>query len=660
MSSDGNTLFFNGNTITTAVNSSISSLTEWSLYPAISTVQCAGNNIIDVGSLVMPASVTSEFSLGGGSILTPIASNKQYSLTTNIVNVSPLTPMEITSAGGINMTANATTGTQEFNITFVGTTGNDMNITAPDINLTCTDPTSFMNLTAPAGVTIAGGGLFIASGGIEAIGIGDITLVSAGNVSIGSGNVAGADTEIEKFAFNDCNVEPTNGIRRLLLNQVEVKNVRRDAGSEGIFLGNFLVACEIDATTTVTSYNSNTQQVRCRVQADQGASVYKAMTLTSLGSGSIQFNMEANSTILSQTYASGSLLTYGSTGGDVQLGGVATINASARLSAPVGSFSSIQASTFNVSSIVANYGQFSTLRTTANNIALGFDAGTSSQQASTIAIGPSAASISQSTFGVAIGCGAGNLNQGAWGLALGTDAGGSNQGNGAVAIGLQCGRFGQKVNSVAIGNVAGYSNQQQYTVAVGLETGQWNQGQNAVAMGWQAGQSNQGSNSVAIGYGACAVGGSFANTLVLNATGVAVNPTKASASYIAPVAQTTDALGYQTSMLRWNTTTKEISYAPQVFSIQVVATSGTAINLLPTAYGKTFVLTGTTTQAFTTTSLTANDVGYFVTLKNGNATNGGDITITGATNNTVIHEDKTTQNSGILILYWTGTALVGY
>lgn len=665
------TLFFNGAPITTGTPSTPVDLSQWATLPAVSTIQCAGNSIDNVGSFTMPTSVLNSFNLGGGSILTPISQNNQYALNTRIVNVSPLTPMEITSAGGINLTANATTGTQEFNISFVGTTGNDMNITAPDINLTCTDATSFMNLTAPAGVTIAGGGLFIASGVIEAIGGGDITLLSAGNVSIGSGNVAGADTEIEKFAFSDCNVEPTNGINHLKLNQIEVINVRRDAGSEGIFVGDFKVGCQQATTYTIQSYNSNAQQVVWQVQTDQGTSVYKAMNLTSLGSNQpIRMNMSANGNTFTTTYDSGNLVSYTTTGGDVQLAGVGTINASSQLSAPVGSFSNLNISSLNtfnissatigVSSIVGNYGSFNTLRTGATNIALGSGAGISSQQVSTVAIGANAGALSQTTFGVAIGSGAGYQNQGSWGLAIGTDAGGSNQGNGAVAIGLQCGRYGQKVNSVAIGNVAGYSNQQQYTVALGLETGQWNQGENAVAVGWQAGQSNQGSNSVAIGYGACAVGGSFANTLVLNATGVAVNPTKASACFIAPVAQTTDALGYQTSMLRWNATTKEVSYAPQVGSIQVIATSGTAINLVPTAYTKTFILTGTTTQAFTTTSLTANDAGYYVYLKNGNATNGGDITITGATNNTIVHEPKTTQNSGILILYWNGTGLVGY
>ena len=76
--------------------------------------------------------------------------------------------------------------------------------------------------------------------------------------------------------------------------------------------------------------------------------------------------------------------------------------------------------------------------------------------------------------------------------------------------------------------------------------------------------------------------------------------------------------------------------------------------------GKTFLLTGTTTQPFTTTGLTATDAGLAVIVHNGNATGGGDINITGATGTTIVHNRTATANGGVLYLYWTGSALVGY
>jgi hypothetical protein len=94
--------------------------------------------------------------------------------------------------------------------------------------------------------------------------------------------------------------------------------------------------------------------------------------------------------------------------------------------------------------------------------------------------------------------------------------------------------------------------------------------------------------------------------------------------------------------------------------IQVIATSASAIVLTPTARGKTFILTGTTTQAFSTAGFGLADAGFFVMVHNGNATGGGDQNITGATGTTIIHNRTATQNGGILYLYWNGAGLVGY
>lgn len=94
--------------------------------------------------------------------------------------------------------------------------------------------------------------------------------------------------------------------------------------------------------------------------------------------------------------------------------------------------------------------------------------------------------------------------------------------------------------------------------------------------------------------------------------------------------------------------------------IQVLATSGTAINLTPAARGKTYILTGTTTQAFSTIGFTTADAGYFTMVHNGNATNGGDISMTGMTGTAIIHNRTATANGGIVYLYWNGSGLVGY
>jgi hypothetical protein len=77
--------------------------------------------------------------------------------------------------------------------------------------------------------------------------------------------------------------------------------------------------------------------------------------------------------------------------------------------------------------------------------------------------------------------------------------------------------------------------------------------------------------------------------------------------------------------------------------------------------GRTYIVTGgARTITFTTSTLTANDAGFFAIVKNGNGTNGGDITIAGATGNTKVHEATNTQSGQVVYVYWDGTALIAY
>jgi hypothetical protein len=93
---------------------------------------------------------------------------------------------------------------------------------------------------------------------------------------------------------------------------------------------------------------------------------------------------------------------------------------------------------------------------------------------------------------------------------------------------------------------------------------------------------------------------------------------------------------------------------------QVTATSATPIALNASVRGRTYILTGTTTQPFTTTGLTATDAGFCVIVHNGNGTGGGDINITGATGTTIVHNRSLIQNGQNLYLFWNGATLVGY
>ena len=151
-----------------------------------------------------------------------------------------------------------------------------------------------------------------------------------------------------------------------------------------------------------------------------------------------------------------------------------------------------------------------------------------------VAIGQNAGLTTQGADAVAIGTSAGNSNQYANSVALGTSAGQTTQGINAVAIGLEAGQTTQGSESIAIGYTAGKTTQGAFSVAVGLNAGQTSQGNTAVALGYNAGLTSQGASAVAIGFyaGAASQG---ANSIIINGTGLALNQTTASTFTVKPV-----------------------------------------------------------------------------------------------------------------------------
>jgi hypothetical protein len=201
----------------------------------------------------------------------------------------------------------------------------------------------------------------------------------------------------------------------------------------------------------------------------------------------------------------------------------------------------------------------STLRTSEEEIAIGFDAGKTSQGNVAIAIGAEAGKTSQGTQAVAIGNGSGFTGQGAGTTAIGSGAGRTNQGAGAVAIGGGAADTGQGANAVAVGAASGQGNQGIKAVAVGYTAGQTNQGADAVAIGNTAGTSGQGAYSIAIGTNAGQIS-QHANSIILNATGSVLNSGGTSRLYVDPIRNTTGANG----VVQYDSTTKEVTYSSTI------------------------------------------------------------------------------------------------
>jgi hypothetical protein len=142
-------------------------------------------------------------------------------------------------------------------------------------------------------------------------------------------------------------------------------------------------------------------------------------------------------------------------------------------------------------------------------------------------------------------------------VAFGAQAGMTNQGIFTTAVGPYSGILNQGDNATALGRNAGNSNQGGGAVAIGLAAAEFRQGSNAIAIGSRAGNTDQ-----------------HANSIVLNATGADLNTAIANSLYVAPIRDET-AIG---NILVYNTTSKEITVAPNFAGGRVTAKGGSTYN----------------------------------------------------------------------------------
>ena len=138
------------------------------------------------------------------------------------------------------------------------------------------------------------------------------------------------------------------------------------------------------------------------------------------------------------------------------------------------------------------------------------------------------------TNNLAIGTEAGQTSQGTQSIAVGYKAGETTQGTQAVAVGYLAGQTSQGDNATAVGRLAGQTSQGDDAIAVGNKAARTSQGTFAVAVGCQAGETSQGTQSIAIGNQAGRTS-QHDNSIVLNASGSALNTAGASRTYIKPL-----------------------------------------------------------------------------------------------------------------------------
>lgn len=130
-----------------------------------------------------------------------------------------------------------------------------------------------------------------------------------------------------------------------------------------------------------------------------------------------------------------------------------------------------------------------------------------------------------------------------------------------VCVGNNIGLTGFNNNNTVVGFDAGKYNLGSGCVAIGYEASSSNLtvANNRTSVGYRAGFYNQGQNSVAIGAlaGEC---NQHANTIIINATGSALNSAQANSLFVKPIRTVNKGLGFPGS-LYYNSSTREITYS---------------------------------------------------------------------------------------------------
>jgi len=238
-------------------------------------------------------------------------------------------------------------------------------------------------------------------------------------------------------------------------------------------------------------------------------------------------------------------------------------------------------------------------------------------------------------------------------IALGDSAGATNQAYGGIAIGNLTGTVDQGSQATAVGVSAGRERQGSQATAVGRYAGQNDQGVSAVAIGHSAGRETQGTVAIAIGKLAGETN-QAANSIVINATGSAVENTTASSLVIKPIRS-----GSGTTTLMYDASTGEVTHTAtpaqqtMIGSVQQISGPG-AIDV--TSYITEITTTGS--DAYTLADGVIGQTKIIIMI-----VDGGDATITPttfATGTTITMADV---NDNITLLYgangWVNTANQG-
>ena len=198
-----------------------------------------------------------------------------------------------------------------------------------------------------------------------------------------------------------------------------------------------------------------------------------------------------------------------------------------------------------------------------------------------IRIGTGSGNIVQGQQSIAIGVGSGQT-QGDFDSAFGSQSGKSSNGA-TVSVGFGAGSTSQGFEATAVGFEAGSLNAGSGSCAFGANSGSINHGLGAISFGNNSAYTDSGLYSISLGHNACtsasadhtitinssslAQNNTTLNTIVINASDVAIVPSGNPGFYVSPVSESASEAGSVThtpissnfsQILYYNPTTQEI------------------------------------------------------------------------------------------------------
>jgi hypothetical protein len=185
-----------GDTGPTGPSGSAADAALWSQFPATQTVDMCGNDLNGVGSLTTAGLATVDF----GSVIPPSAPLVRFTVLSSEVAINhldPLSQMVVRGQGDVR----------------IESTQGDLNLIGDDVNIATTGSTNVLNISSVSIIqNTAGGAINNTAGGAFAVQAGGlISLLTTGSIQIGSGNIFGATTSIEKLDIVDSEVSKISG-----------------------------------------------------------------------------------------------------------------------------------------------------------------------------------------------------------------------------------------------------------------------------------------------------------------------------------------------------------------------------------------------------------------------------------------------------------------